>query len=193
VKGLNALIATVSTPLAAPVITGTRLRKGSTNSARGAARLVPDALTTARAAGATGLVITRADSAFYTHDVIAAIGRGGARFSITARMNPAVTRAIAGIDQPAWTPIHYPNAVWDEDEQRWISDAEVAEISFTAFTSVRRTEQITARLIVRRVKRLNPAAGQGELFAAHRYHAVFTDSPLQMLAAGHASTTSPPS
>jgi hypothetical protein len=191
VKGLNALIATVSTPLAAPVITGTRLRKGSTNSARGAARLVADALTTARAAGATGLVITRADSAFYTHDVIAAIGRGGARFSITARMNPAVTRVIGGIDQTAWTPIHYPNAVWDEDEQRWISDAEVAEISFTAFTSRRRTEQITARLIVRRVKRLNPAAGQGELFAAYRYHALFTDSPLPMLDAeaahrGHA-------
>ena len=44
VKGLNALIATVSTPLSAPVICATRLRKGSTNSARGAARLVADAL-----------------------------------------------------------------------------------------------------------------------------------------------------
>src|SRR5665648_272869 len=36
VKGLNALLATVSSPLAAPVIVATRLRKGSTNSARGA-------------------------------------------------------------------------------------------------------------------------------------------------------------
>jgi hypothetical protein len=45
---------------------------------------------------------------------------------------------------------------------------------------------VTARLIVRRVKRLNPGsvpAGQGELFAAHRYHAVFTDSPQSMLEA----------
>jgi len=43
---------------------------------------------------------------------------------------------------------------------------------------------VTARLIVRRVKRLNPApvpAGQGELFTAWRYHAVFTDSPQPML------------
>src|SRR5664279_4431084 len=40
VKGINALLAVVSTPAAAPVIAATRLRKGSTNSARGAARLV---------------------------------------------------------------------------------------------------------------------------------------------------------
>ena len=191
VKGLNALIATVSTPLAAPVIAATRLRKGSTNSARGAARLVADALTAARAAGATGLVITRADSAFYSHDVIAAIGRGGARFSVTARNNPAVTTAIAGIDQTAWTPIHYPNAIFDADEQRWISDAEVAEIGYTAFVSRPKRERVTARLIVRRVKRLSPAAGQGELFTAYRHHALFTDSPLPMLDAeadhrGHA-------
>ena len=48
VKGLNALIATVSTPLAAPVICATRLRKGATNSGRGAERLVADALKAAR-------------------------------------------------------------------------------------------------------------------------------------------------
>jgi hypothetical protein len=69
VKGLNALIATVSTPLAAPVICATRLRKGSTNSARGAHRLVADALAAATTAGAAGLVIVRADSAFYGHPV----------------------------------------------------------------------------------------------------------------------------
>ena len=44
VKGLNALLGVVSTPTAAPVIAAARLRKGSTNSARGAARLVADAL-----------------------------------------------------------------------------------------------------------------------------------------------------
>jgi hypothetical protein len=39
VKGLNALLATVTTPASAPVIVASRLRKGSANSARGAARL----------------------------------------------------------------------------------------------------------------------------------------------------------
>jgi hypothetical protein len=192
VKGLNALIATVSTPTAAPVITATRLRKGSTNSARGAARLIADALAATRAAGAAGLVIVRADSAFYTHDVIAAIRRADARFSLTARMTPSVVAAIGAIDEQSWTPIRYPNALWDEDEQRWISDAEVAETSYTAFTGRRRRDQVTARLIVRRVRRLNPAgAEQGELFTAYRHHAVFTDSPITLLQAeaqhrGHA-------
>jgi hypothetical protein len=46
VNGLNALLG-VSTPTSAPVIAAARLRKGSTNSARGAARLVTDTLTTA--------------------------------------------------------------------------------------------------------------------------------------------------
>ena len=47
VKGINALLATISTPAAAPVIAATRLGKGSANSAHGAARLVADALATA--------------------------------------------------------------------------------------------------------------------------------------------------
>jgi len=206
VKGLNALIAIVSTPLSAPVICATRLRKGSTNSARGAARLVADALKAAKAAGAggpdgSGLVVLRADSAFYNHAVIATARRAKVRFSITARMNPAVSKAITSIDEVAWTPISYPNAVWDDDEQRLISDAEIAEVPFVAFTSRRTTEHITGRLIVRRVKRLNPVntsktssaktagavavavAEQQELFAAYRYHAVFSDSPLTLVQA----------
>ena len=191
IKGLNALLATISTPLAAPVIGAARLRKGAVKSARGAGKLVAEALGTARACGAggpdrSGLVLVRGDSAFYCHDVIATARRGGARFSITARMDAAVKKAIATITEDAWTPIRYPQAVWDEEGSCWISDAEVAEIDFTAFTSRRKTDHITARLIVRRVKRLNPASvpeGQSELFAAYRHHAVFTDSPQPMLQA----------
>jgi len=186
VKGLNALLAIVSTPISAPVIVATRLRRGGTNSARGAARIVADALVTTRACGGSGLVTVRADSAYYGHDVIAAARRGGARFSITARINPTVVKAISGIAESAWIPIHYPNAIWDEDEQRLVSDAEVAEVPFTAFTSRRKADHISARLIVRRVRRLNPksvADGQGELFPDYRHHGVFTDSPLTMLQA----------
>jgi hypothetical protein len=57
------------------VIAAARLRKGSTNSPKGPARLVADALVTAKAAGASGLRVLRADSAFYRHDVIAACRR----------------------------------------------------------------------------------------------------------------------
>ena len=184
VNGLNALLATICTPLSAPMIAATRLRKGSTNSARGAAKLLADALATASRAGVAGLVIVRADSAFYGHDIIAAARRGGARFSVTARQTPAVIRAIAGIGEHAWTPIRYPNAIFDEAEQRWISEAEVAEVQFTAFTGRRKAEHVTARLVVRRVRRLNGVhvpAGQDEMFAVYRYHAIFTDSPEPML------------
>ena len=186
VKGLNALFAIISTPLSAPLIAATRLRKGSTNSPNGASRLVADALATVKRAGVTGLITMRADSAYYAHDPIAAARRSGARFSVTARMDRAVTRAITQIPEDSWVPIKYRHAIYDEAEQRWVSDAQVAEIPFTAFTSRRKNEHITARLIVRRVKRLNPKsapAGQGELFSIWRHHAVFTDSREQMLAA----------
>jgi hypothetical protein len=75
--------------------------------------------------------------------------------------------------------------VWDEDQQRLISDAEVAEVSYTAFASKKKGQAITARLIVRRVRDLSPKAarGQDELFTCWRYHAVFTDSPFEMIQA----------
>ena len=181
-KGLNALIAIVSTPSSAPVIAAARLRKGSAGSSRGAARLVADALVTAKAAGATGVRVLRADSAFYSRDVVAAATRARSAFSITTRQDPAIRRAIAAIEEHAWTPIKYTNAIYNEDQQGWISDAQVAEVPYTAFTSRPKAEHVTARLIVRRVKDMNPAH-QSELFTAYRYHAVFTNSPLPMLAA----------
>jgi len=98
IKGLNALLAVVSTPLSAPVIAAARLRKGSTNSARGAAKLLADALATARRAGAAGLVIVRADSAYYGYEIVAACRRAGARFSVTARLTPTVITAISGAE-----------------------------------------------------------------------------------------------
>jgi len=180
-RGLNPLLAAVSTPTCAPVLVGTRLRGGTANSARGAASFTAEAITTARAAGATGLLIARMDSAFYGGAPIAACRRAGVRFSVTARMDTKITKAITGIADHAWTPITYPNAIFDEDDQRWISDAEVAETSYTAFTSTKK-HTVTARLIVRRVRRLAPPA-QGELLPAWRHHAIFTDSPLLMLAA----------
>ncbi len=182
VKGLNALLAVVSTPSSAPVIAAARLRKGSTNSSRGADRFVSDALVTAKKAGAGGVLVLRADSAYYGHNVIAAALRQGARFSITARQDKAVRKAISTIGDDAWTTINYTHAVFDEDSQQWISDAEVAEIDYTAFTSKPKSKHVTARLIVRRVKDMNPN-NQSELFTAYRYHAVFTNSPLPMLQA----------
>ena len=182
VKGPNALLAIVSTPSLAPVIAAARLRRGGANSARGADRFVSDALVTARKAGATGTLVLRADSAYYSRDVIAAALRQGACFSITARQDKAVGQAISTIAEDTWTKIKYTNAVFDEQSGQWISDAEVAEITYTAFTSKPKSKHVSGRLIVRRVKDMNPA-NQSELFTAYLYHAVFTNSPLPMLQA----------
>jgi Transposase DDE domain group 1 len=193
VRGLNALVAAVSTPLAAPVAAATRLRGGNAPSARGAAGLAAQAVGTARACGCTGTIVVRMDSAYYTAAVIAAIRRNGARFSVTAPLTAAVRTAIAAIPGNAWTAIRYPQAIWDDQLGCWVSDAEVAETGYTAFTSKKKELQVTARLIVRRVRDKNPKAapGQSELFPAWRYHAVFTDSPFELVQAedqhrGHA-------
>ena len=192
VRGLNALAAVISTPIAAPVIGATRLRGGNAASARGAASLAVQAIGTARDCGCTGMIIVRMDSAYYNAAVIGAIRAQGARFSVTVPMNSSVRAAIAAIPEGAWTAIKYPQAIFDDQLGCWISDAEVAETGYTAFTS-RKGQAVAARLIVRRVRDQNKKAaqGQGELFPAWRHHAVFTDSPVELIQAetqhrGHA-------
>jgi hypothetical protein len=184
VRGLNALAATISTPIAAPVVSATRLRGGNAASARGAASLAARAIATARDCGCTGTILVRMDSAFYNAAVIGAVRRGSARFSVTVPMNTSIRAAIAAIGDDAWTGIRYPRAIWDDQLDCWISDAEVAETRYTAFAS-RKGQAVTARLIVRRVRDLNKHAadGQDELFPVWRYHAVFTDSPFELVQA----------
>ncbi len=193
VRGLNALAAVISTPIAAPVIAATRLRGGNAASARGAASLAVQAIGTARDCGCTGLIIVRMDSAYYNSSVIGAIRSRGARFSVTVPMNSSVRAAIAAIPEDAWTAIRYPEAIWDDQLDCWISDAEVAETRYTAFASKSKGQAVTARLIVRRVRDQNKKAAQGmeELFPVWRHHAVFTDSPFELVQAegqhrGHA-------
>jgi Transposase DDE domain group 1 len=184
VRGLNVLAVTVSTPLAAPVVAASRLRGGSCGSGRGAASLVSESITTARAAGCSGTLVLRGDSAFYSADVVSACRAADVRFSVTAKLDPKVKGAIAAIHDDAWRPIKYPRAIFDEQAGGWISDAEVAETTYTAFTS-KKSKQVTARLIVRRVKRRDKPASEGhsELFPAYRYYPIFTDSPYTLLQA----------
>jgi hypothetical protein len=172
-KGLSPLAATISTAGCAPVIAGMRLRAGKTGSGKGAGRMVASAIGTARAAGARGQILVRGDSAYGSRAVVAACLRHGAQFSLVMTRNPAVERAIAAIDESAWTPVCYPGAVRDPDTGGWISDAEVAEISYTAFAST--PDRITARLVVRRVK---DARFPDALFPVWRYHPFFTDTEL---------------
>jgi hypothetical protein len=135
VRGLNVLAATVCTPLAAPLIAGTRLRGGNAAAARGAASMITEGVATARSAGCTGTIVVRMDSAFYGAPAVRAARNAGARFSVTVRVDPRVRAAIAAIPEDAWTAIRYPRAVWDDQLGQWVSDAQVAETPCTAFTS----------------------------------------------------------
>jgi hypothetical protein len=170
-RGLSPLATTISTAAAAPVVAGIRLRAGRAGSGKGAASMVTEAINTARAAGASGEILVRGDSAYGTSAVVAACLKAGVRFSLVLTKNPAVNRAIATIDQDAWTPVHYPGAVVDPDTGELISDAEVAETQFTAFASTK--HPVTARLVVRRVRDRSKLA---ELFPVWRYHPFFTNS-----------------
>ena len=187
-KGLSPLATTISTEQVAPMIAGIRLRAGKAGSGRGAASMVTEAINTARAAGAGNEILVRGDSAYGTRAVIGAAMKAGVRFSLVLTQNPAVRRAMGSIAEDAWTPVRYPGAVLDPDTGELISEAEVAEVPYTAFAGSK--HPVTARLIVRRVPDMNPDH-QSELFTVYRYHAVFTSSPLPMLEAekahrGHA-------
>jgi hypothetical protein len=135
--------------------------------------------------------VVRGDSAFYSRKVIAACRRGGARFSITIRVDQKVRRCIEAIPADAWVEIAYPQPVWDDEQRRFISRAQIAQTRYTAFEGTR--GEVTARLIVRRIPDLNKtgAPAQGDLFPVWRHHAAFTDSPFVLVQAeehhrGHA-------
>jgi hypothetical protein len=171
-KGLSPLVTTLSTAEAAPVVAEMRLRAGKAGSGKGAASQLRSAVTTTRACGASGKIMARGDSAFGNKAVIGAAVKAGIEFSLVMTRNPRITRAIESIDEQAWTPVHYPGAVTDPDTGELISDAEVAEVGYTAFSG---RHQITARLVVRRVKDANHPDG---LFPVWRYHPFFTNSDL---------------
>ncbi|HEY3410903.1 MAG TPA: IS1380 family transposase, partial [Propionicimonas sp.] len=172
-KGLSPLATTISTRERAPVIAGMRLRAGKTGSGKGAGRMVAQAISTARAAGASTKILVRGDSAYGSRTVVRACLRGKAEFSLVMTKNKAIRRAIDSIEESTWTPVRYPNAVQDPDTGAWISDAEVAEVTYTAFAGTK--DRITARLVVRRVK---DARYPDALFPVWRYHPFFTNTDL---------------
>ena len=113
-----------------------RLRKGRANTARGAANFLRETVSRVRYAGATGPLTMRADSGFYTHDMVAACRDQKVRYSITVRQHPSLRNLIEAIPEDDWTPISY----WME------GGADVAETSYTPFAS--EPDAVPVRLIV---------------------------------------------
>src|SRR5680860_998940 len=135
-----------------------RLRGGNANSGRGAASFLCETFNRARSAGAGGPLTLRADSGFYAGAVAAACRKAGVRFSITVKMNPAIRKAIAAIDDEDWVAIPY-----------FLDGADVAETTYRPFGK----KAPLVRLIVRRVR---PTPGsQLALYVEYSHHAFVTD------------------
>jgi hypothetical protein len=139
-----------------------RLRGGNSHTARGAVGFLAETFGRVRAAGATGQLMVRADSGFYSARVVQACRAGGVRFSITVKLYNNVHAVISTIPEEAWKPIPY-----------WLEDgADVAAVDWRAFKS-RTGEGIPCRLVVRRTR---PTPGsQLALIAQYSYHAFMTD------------------
>jgi hypothetical protein len=130
-----------------------RLRKGSANTARGARRFIEELVARLRRAGASGEIVMRFDSGFWSKDTIAVLGRLDVRYTMAVRTgNAAVASSIAAIAEEAWVDIDYtPDG-----------EAQVAETRYKGL-----------RLIVRRT-RLTDCA-QARLWPDWRHHAFLTD------------------
>ena len=138
-----------------------RLRRGRANTARGAAHFLRETVARVRDAGATGQLTVRADSGFYTHDIVSVCRNTDVRFSITVRQHRGLRNLIEAIPEDDWTPIPY-----------WMDGAaDVAETTYTPFGG--EPDSTPVRLIVRRVR---PTPGsQLSLFVDYSYHAFITD------------------
>ena len=130
-----------------------RQRTGRANTARGAPRFVDETIGRVRRAAATGEIVFRADSGFWSAAVLARLRAHDVRFSITVRQTKPVLRAIAAIGEGAWVDICYP-------------DSGIAQVAETRLRG--------DRLIVRRVRH---RTDQGQLFPTWDHHAFVTDRP----------------
>jgi hypothetical protein len=115
-----------------------RMRKGSANTARGARRFIDELIARVRRAGASGEIVVRLDSGFWSNDTIATLGRLDVRYTMAVRTNTAgVAAAIAAIDESHsdWAVIDYtPDG-----------EAQVAECTYKGRRLIVRRTRLTDR------------------------------------------------
>ena len=142
----------------------TRLRKGS--SQRGHKRFVEELVARARRAGATGALTLRADSGFFSWELINTLNRLGVTWSITVGMNPSARKATAAISDDDWTDIVYPDG----------GTAQVSETTYVTGGGKTKRAQRHVRLVVRRTRLTDPT--QAQLWPDWRHHAFITNTDL---------------
>ncbi len=92
-----------------------RMRKGSANTARGTKRFVEEQVARLRRAGATGRIIMRFDSGYWSNETIKVLTRLEVSYTMAVRTGTkAIDRDIAEIPESNWVSISTPPA-----ERRW--------------------------------------------------------------------------
>jgi hypothetical protein len=128
-----------------------RMRKGSANTQRGTKRFIEELVARLRKAGATGELIMRFDSGFWSNATIATLEHLDVGFTMGVRMVKSVVSAVSVIAEESWTPIEYTQD----------GEAEVAECIYKG-----------RRLIVRRTRLIGR---QATLWPEWRHFAFLTD------------------
>jgi Transposase DDE domain group 1 len=144
-----------------------RMRKGAANTQRGAVRFVEELVARVRRAGATGELIMRFDSGFWSGATLATLERLDVGYTMGVRMIKAVTRAVEAIEESAWMPIDYTVD----------GEAEVAECIYKGRRLIVRRTRLTGRQATlwpqwRHFAFVTDLAGDAvEVDAFHRAHA----------------------
>lgn len=85
-----------------------RMRKGSANTQRGVKRFVEEMIARVRRAGATGKIIVRFDSGYWSNDTIEVLAAHSVSYTMAIHTaNKAVARVIATIPESDWVNIDY--------------------------------------------------------------------------------------
>ena len=137
-----------------------RMRSGS--SQRGHPRFAAETLARLRRLAPAAAVTVRADSGFFSYEMIDTLEAHNARYSITIPHNAKVKAAVDGIDERQWKPIAYSAD----------GEAQVAETTITTGPRSRSRKPRTLRLIDRRTRLVGP---QGTLWPHWRHHSFITD------------------
>src|SRR5262245_49499996 len=145
-----------------------RLRKGS--SQRGHTRFVQELIARVRRCGASGPLTLRADSGFFSCELVETLDRLGVAWSITVTLNPSTRRAIAAIGERDWADITYPDG----------GVAQVAETAYVSGGGSNHRAERRARLVVRRTRLTDPA--QAQLWPDWRHHTFITNVELPAVA-----------
>jgi hypothetical protein len=125
-----------------------RNRKGKANTQRGNPRFVDELLARVRRAGATGMILIRADTGFENHKLFKTFDAGGVEFSIGVKQSKTIRALIDLIPESAWITLEdYPKT----------GEAQIAETKLGDWRLIARRTRLTGR--------------QAELFPDWRYHA----------------------